>query len=363
MRRRLLAVIGGLALAACAGDGAKQGPATGGAGDAYAGALRVRPEAATFAETRVGCVRSVTLELENGAADATIAVTGAELPHASLTLAAALPLSLAPGRREFVDLHFAPTAPGSFAGSVALETDEGGPPYRLAATGSALAAPERSLDSTGLEPLDLVFVLDVSTTMNETASLRQAALDLFDAAASRGLDVRFGLTTFVNDVVVHRDGAFLDREGFLAELDSQLVPETRVPDPALPRQLLNFDFPENGLGALYRSAAEFDFRPGARRYLLFVTDGSFLEPPAVFSNGSPALHSYAEVARILADREVRLFSVHSRDHGRGLSTNYDGGPSLVTLTGGTWFEISDVDSGRLALGDLLTNLLVGPACG
>lgn len=361
MRRLLLAVICGLALAACAGEKGQEGAAATEA--AYAGALHVQPTAVTFADTYVGCVRSVTLELDNGAPEAALSITGATLPDPALKLAADLPQRVPPQDKEYVDLHFAPTAPGSFSGSVALSTDEGGAPYRLAATGTALAAPERSLDAGKLEPLDLVFVLDVSTTMNELASLRQAILDLFDAIESRGLDVRFGLTTFVNDVVVHRQGRFLDRESFLAELDSQLVEGSWTPNPSLPRQLLNFDFPENGLGALYRSATEFDFRPDARRYLLFVTDGSFLEPPAVFSNGSPALYGYDQVAQALVAHQVHLFSVHSGEHGRGLSTNYEGGPSLVTLTGGTWFEISDVDAGKLALGDLLTDLLAGPSCG
>ena len=111
-------------------------------------------------------------------------------------------------------------------------------------------------------------------------------------------------------------------------------PSSWSPDPAQGRQLLNFELAENSLDALYRSTLDFDFRPGARRYLVFATDDTFLEPPAVFSDGTPASYSFVQVSARLADTEVRLFAVNEPARGRGVSAPYDGQPSLVEVTGG-----------------------------
>jgi hypothetical protein len=211
-------------------------------------------------------------------------------------------------------------------------------------------------------PLDLVLVLDVSTTMNELAPLRAALQTAWDRVEADHADVRFGLTTFENDVMVHGDGRFLARDAFFAELDSQLVAGEWTPDPSRPRQLLNFDYAENALDALARSAEEFDLRPDARRYFLLMTADTFLEPPSVFSDGTPVLHDFADAAGALTGRSIRLFSIHAPLRGRGLSSAHEGQPSLVAATGGAWFEIGDVDGGSLALDALLLDLIAGRTC-
>ena len=198
--------------------------------------------------------------------------------------------------------------------------------------------------------------------LDEMASLREAIRGLVEFVDVHDLDVQLGLTTFENDVITHGDGRFLAADEFFGELDSQLVEGTWVPDPELPRQLLNFDLPENTLGALQRSLRDFDFRPGSRRVFVLMTDDTFLEPPAVFSDGTPALASYAEVARALRENEVRLVSVHASARGEGLSSDHAGSPSLVTATRGTWFELADVSSGALALDALLADVVAGGAC-
>jgi hypothetical protein len=203
-------------------------------------------------------------------------------------------------------------------------------------------------------------VLDVSTSMDEIAMLRAAIQTLFDTIETETLDVRVGLTTFENDVVVHRRGAFLDRAAFFRELDTQLVEGTWIPDSELPRQLLNFELEENLLDALYGAATEFEFRSEARRFLFVVTDDTFLEPPAVFSDGNPVRHSYAEVAAALTEREIGLFSVHVGEKGEGLSSSYRDQASLVALTGGDWLELSDVRAESLEV--MLDELLTRPDC-
>jgi len=274
---------------------------------------------------------------------------------------------LEPGQAMAVALRHASRGPEAWSGAVKLATDEAGePPYTLTVSTSEGEPPE--------SPLDLVFVLDVSTTMDEIAPLRAGILELFasledhgapDAERSPAADpdrVRFGLVTFENDVVVHAGGRFLDRDAFLAELDAQLVEGTWTPDPERPRHLLNFDLPENLLDALYLASRGFAFREGARRYLLAMTDASFLEPPAVFSDGTPALHSYEDVAEALASRDLRLVAVSPAETSPGLATDYEGRPSLPSLTGGAWLDLARVRSDALAPGELLRRLVRGSAC-
>jgi len=329
-------------------------------GGAYQGALRLEPDPARLPTAVNGCVEELALRASNtGAAPVTIREFVA--PNGALGLSSPLPTTIGPGAQATLALRFAPVTAGDWSGTLTLSTDEeGAGPYSLQ---TVARSEQKPFDQRRpVAPLDLVFVLDVSTTMNEMASLRASMQELFSFIEANSLDVRFGLTTFENDVIVHRGGAFLGREGFFRELDSQLVEGTWLPNPNAPRQLINYDFPENSLDALHRSATEFAFRPGSRRYLVLMTDDTFLEAPLRFSDGTPALHSYSEVADALTESEIRLFSVHASDKGRGLSAPYKGQDSLVESSGGSWFELTSVDTGTLTLEALLSDLVVGPGC-
>ena len=343
-------------LAACASDPQKAPEQVG-----YQGNLKITPDPVRFEDTVVGCARTLTLLLENLAPDQDLDITGATRPNPALRVSAAFPLKLGAGGRRGLEVQFAPAKPGDWSGSMVFTAQGESSAYPLSLSARALEPPPRG-ESDPIAPLDLVFVLDVSTTMDEMASLRGAIEELFDFIGGSDLDVRFGLTTFVNDVIVHRDGSFLDRDAFFSEFDSQLVAGKWVPDAQNARQLVNFDFAENSLTALYRSATEFEFRQGARRYFLLMTDATFAEPPSEFSDGTRARHGFGEVSQTLEEREIRLFSVHDGSRGQGLSTPHRGRPSLVALTRGTWFELSEVSSGALTLDTLLADLLVAPAC-
>jgi hypothetical protein len=306
-----------------------------------------------FSDTFVGCTRAVPVQIGNADAARPLAVTEVSNASPVLQLPGAAGLMLAPGETRTLKARFTPAKPGRVEGAFDFATDEvGNPHYRVAHAATGVEAPHL--------PLDLVFVLDVSTTMDEIAMLRGAIETLFDTIEAGSLDVRVGLTTFENDVIVHRRGAFLDRGDFFRELDTQLVNGSWIPDSSLPRQLLNFELEENLLDALYRSATEFDFRPQARRTLFLMTDDTFLEPPAVFSDGNPVLHSYSEVASALTERGISLFSVHPGTKGRGLSSEYQGQLSLIEQTGGDWLELRNVRA--KSLGETLGNLLTRPVC-
>jgi hypothetical protein len=311
--------------------------------------LRVRPDPIAVVDTFVGCAQSVPVEITNADPERPLTLAQVSSSNPAFRLRGARGLTLAPGETRTLRARFTPVRAGRVEGEFDLRTDEFAQPrYRVSLAAVGIEAPPG--------PLDLVFVLDVSTSMNEIAMLRGAIETLFDAIEAEDRDVRIGLTTFENDVVVHRRGVFLDRAALFQELDPQLESGSWIPDSSLPRQLLNFELEENLLDALYRSATEFDFRPEARRYVFVMTDDTFLEPPAVFSDGNRAMHSYSEVASALTERDIGVFSVHLSAKGRGLSSDYEGQRSLIDQTGGAWDEISAVGPGSLErmLGEMLT---------
>jgi hypothetical protein len=313
----------------------------------------VQPDPVAFSETFVGCTRSIPVEIVNADAERSITVTKVSSSSSPIRLLGVPGFELGPGETRTLDACFAPSEAGRVEGAFDFRTDEpGNPVYQITHAATGVEAPPR--------PLDLVFVLDISSSMDEIAILRAAIQTFFDTVETETLDVRVGLTTFENDVVVHRRGAFLDRPAFFQELDSQLVNGTWIPDSNLPRQLLNFELEENLLDALYGAATEFEFRSEARRFLFVVTDDTFLEPPAVFSDGNPVRRSYAEVAAALAEREIGLFSVHVGEKGEGLSSSYRDQASLVALTGGDWLELSDVRAESVEV--MLDGLLTRPDC-
>ena len=326
----------------------------------YRGALGITPDPVDLPEAAVGCIRSTVLELRNEHDDLALTIERIEPSDPTLRIGGPLPLPVPAASSRFLDLHFVPDTPGVVSATLEVWTNEAaGGPVELAVAAEAVAASPPPVPAT---PLDVVLVVDVSTTMGASAALRAALPAFYETAESAGVDMRIGLVTFVNDVVVHAGGAFLDRTALVGELDTQLDPETGGPDLALPRHQLNFDFAENSLGALLRAARDFAFRPDARRTLLLVTDDTFLEPPATFSDGTPATASYDDVQRALDERGLTLHAVHASAAGRGLSANFDGEPPLVRSTGGNWLELTDAVERDDALPRFLDDLAVGRTC-
>lgn len=326
----------------------------------YRGALGITPDPVDLPATAVGCVRSTVLELRNGRDDLALTIERIEASDPALRIVGPLPLPVPASSSRFLDLHFVPDTPGVLSATVEMWTNEAaGGPVELAVAAAAVAPSPPPVPAT---PLDVVLVIDVSTTMGATTVLRAALPAFYETAESAGVDLRVGLVTFVNDVVVHGSGSFLDRTALIDELDSQLDPETGDPDLALPRHQLNFDFAENSLGALQRAARDFAFRPDARRALLLVTDDTFLEPPAAFSDGTRATASYDDVQRALDEHGLSLHAVHASAAGSGLSSHHDGEPPMVRSTGGNWLELADAILEDDALLRFLGDLAVGRTC-
>jgi len=317
--------------------------------------LQVVPTAVEFGAVNIACTKVAAINVIN-TGTVSIELAQVTIGGAPFLLLTDFPKKVQPGRSFDFGVQFAPGEIGNYADAATFTFD---PPELETQTvplgGEGIAGPP--------PPLDLVFVIDVSTTMGaEINALYQSVDTLLDHVTDAGLDVHLGLTTYVNDVIVHGNGAVLPRSDFFSELETQLEWQNAawgIRDSQ--RQADNWDMPENLLDALYRTADEFAFRTHVKRYLVLMTDDTFMEPPAVYTGDNPALYRYDQAAVKLLQAGVVLHSIHSLTSAAGLSEPYNSTPSLVDMTGGTYHDILDVVAGQSL--DEMLNYLVDDPCG
>jgi hypothetical protein len=245
------------------------------------------------------------------------------------------------------------------SGGLNSHTADGADATRGVAHGLAAVAPDAKCDDPSRlrkPQLDVVFVVDVSTTMTFMLDRIEKQIAQVDAEArAQALDPRYGLVVFVDDVEVANGGqpyadiAALQRD--LATWQAFTASNRQVKSTAA-----NLDWPENSLDALHAAATQFAWRPAdtTLRMVVHATDDDFGEAPAVQS-GQPVRHGYRETVRALRAAEVRMFSFAAKVGGQcecldvrhGLFTDFRGQKSLPTQTGGAVFDIDEVASGRL----------------
>ena len=245
---------------------------------------------------------------------------------------------------------------------------------RGVADGLAAVAPEARCEDPGVtrqRALDVVFVVDVSTTMTFMLERIEKQITKVDAEArAQGLDTRYGLVVFVDDIKLGNAGQpYAD----LAALQADLA--TWRAFTAGNRQIhspdLNLDWPENTLDAVHAAATEFAWRPSdtTLRMIVHATDDDFGEAPAIQS-GQTVKHSYADTAAALRRAEVRMFSFAARVGGQcecldvrpGLYTRFHGRPSLPDATGGAVFDIDAVASGKLGFAAAVGGAIKSGVC-
>jgi len=227
------------------------------------------------------------------------------------------------------------------------------------ATGLAAVAPAARCDDPSLTPrsqLDIVFVVDVSTTMAFMLDRIEQQLASVDAEArAQGLDARYGLVVFVDDVLLANNGQpYAD----LTALRGELAGWQRftASNRQIGSETLNLDWPENTLDAVHAAATGFAWRPvdTTLRMIVHATDDDFGEAPAIQS-GQAVQHSYTQTVTALHAAQVRLLSFAAKVGGQcecldvrpGLFTRFHGRPSLPGATGGAVFDIDEVASGKL----------------
>ena len=230
------------------------------------------------------------------------------------------------------------------------------------------------------EPIDVAFVLDVSTSMSDDiAAIRRGLRSIWDAASALTPTVRFGMVVFVDDALAVNDCAgFETVEAMEAEFDRWVAFCSGNRSPV--SSTTNTDCAENSLDALYLAATRCSWREGATHILIHVTDDTFVERPATLS-GSPfggggvmVQHTYSEVVSALTAQMIRVGAFASPSPGEwcgaGSSPNAGAGfhepwmsqPSLVTATGGMVWNIRDVRAGTLDMATAINEFTEAEHC-
>jgi hypothetical protein len=226
------------------------------------------------------------------------------------------------------------------------------------------------------DPIDLVFVLDVSTSMmDEFTHLREGIASIYAAADALTHDHTFGLIVFVDDVlVVNGCSSFASATDLQAEFDTWRSFCSSNGNPGGASQD-NSDCPENSLDALYDAATMCTWRPGATHIAIHVTDDTFRESPARFGGpgGVQAMHTYQQTLDALVAAQVRVGAFAqstpafcgagtSANTAQGFFVSYNGATPLPDATNGRVWDIADVRSGSLDMATSINELIAASHC-
>jgi hypothetical protein len=250
-------------------------------------------------------------------------------------------------------------------------------PPSMRAPGNAPSAPNVA-NPACLQDIDLVFVLDISSSMLgffQKLDEEIVALDNALKALQLPTPPQYGLVVFVDDVKVVQDGQpYLRIEDLQAAfvMWRQAAPLGQISNPGE----INATLTENGLDALFAAATSFHFRPPehTQRMIVHVSDDAFWDGPAAMTGcdfglgggcqTTGSMHRYDEVVDVLRNAKIwtsgfvssagghGIRSVNaSGDGGAGFLRDYQGKPSIPKATGGLAFELPDVLAGKASLAD------------
>ena len=244
--------------------------------------------------------------------------------------------------------------------------------------------PDASLDAGDVgeiacsEPLDLVIVLDVSSSMtDDVARLRDLAPTIFADARAASTAAQISLVVFVDDArAVAGCEPFESAELLAGELDQWRVFTETNRSPV--SDLENVDCVENSLDAIATALTGCEWREG-ERVILHVTDDTFAERPAVLSGpfgpGVLVASTYVEVSDALAREDTTFFALTangpgascggpatSPDVGRGFHMPYGTDVSLPTRTSGEAWDLRAMRDGTFDLAPALASALSRRVC-
>lgn len=207
--------------------------------------------------------------------------------------------------------------------------------------------------------LDIVFVMDVSTTMEYILqTLHDDMANVWNAAVEVDITPQFGLVVFVDDVTAVNDGAPFDSlegvQGGFADWIEFI--QTYGNKNTLPTTTgYNTDMPENTLDALATAVEKFPWREIDKtlRVIIHTTDDTFLEKPAVFKSNVAVQHTYEETLDILTGEQVRVGTFaaktawrptieepdNEKDITPGYFVDYNGNSSIPKVTGGAAYDL------------------------
>jgi hypothetical protein len=228
--------------------------------------------------------------------------------------------------------------------------------------------------STCTQSVDVVFVMDVSTSMGpflQKLADEMPAVDASAKALNLATEPHYGLVVFVDDTkVVNLGNPYQDIATLQADFESwaSFTSQGTQIDPSIESSSM----PENSMDALYRAATEFAWRPADQtlRVVIHTTDDSFWNGPTMTPEGVPTTHGYADTLNALQSANVRVFSFASKlggeeeldDVSTGWFASYLGMPAVPEATGGSVFELDQVLSNQISLAASITESIESSHC-
>lgn len=221
--------------------------------------------------------------------------------------------------------------------------------------------------------LDIVFVIDVSTTMGEFIGLLSDEMLAVDAAVQE-LDLlappHYGLAVFVDDAAVLNDGQPYD-DALALQADFDTWAAYTSSNEQVGGGNGNSTFTENSLDGLYFAADQFDWRPAGTttRMIVHVTDDTFWDGPTV-GNGVAIEHGYEETVEQLQDEQVRVFSFadtiggscECEDVSMGWSTPYMTMTPIPEATDGGVYDINMILAHTVSLTEAIDAAVENSYC-
>jgi hypothetical protein len=231
-----------------------------------------------------------------------------------------------------------------------------------------------------MAPIDVAFVVDVSTSMaDDLGRVRTGLRSIYDAAQALTTETQFSLVVFVDNAVAEAGCApFASVADMEAAFDRWRSFCSTNGQPGGGNA--NSDCAENSLDALYLAAMVCPWRTGATRIVIHVTDDTFAERPATLSgsgfggDGIAVNHTYDEVVTALRSQEVRVGAFAapgageecgagvSANVGRGFHEPYSGRDSIPIATGGRAWSIRDVRAGTLDMAAAINEMVTAEYC-
>jgi hypothetical protein len=217
-----------------------------------------------------------------------------------------------------------------------------------------------------LEDVDIVFVMDVSTTMGPFFDkLENEISAVHDALSAYDLPnpPHYGLVVFVDDFKLINAGVpYTDINTLKA--DFAYWNNFTASNQQTSGAGFNSTWTENSLDALFSAAVGFQWRPKADtlRMIIHTTDDTFWNGPTL-GNGINILHNYPDTVDILQANEIRMFTFadfiggqcECEDVSLGFFTDFQGQPPIPGQTGGAAYNIGEVLAGITSLSEAITN--------
>lgn len=266
----------------------------------------------------------------------------------------------------------APTSTSAAEGSTAAaeDTDPGGK-LDVQPAGDL---PDITEGGTGCgQDVDIVFVMDVSTTMGPFLDQLATEIIVVDEALD-AMDLpgqpHYGLVVFVDDFALLNAGAPYDSVAVLQQ-DFNDWSAFTASNQQVGGGNFNNTWPENSLDAIHTAAAGFQWRPAdsTLRLVIHTTDDTFWDGPTV-GNGVQIQRGYAETVEALQQREIRDFSFAGQIGGMcecedvtmGWSSPYLGMDPIPQATGGGVYDIDLVLVGQVSLADAVIEAVETTMC-